>query len=263
MSVAAAPELLVETDGAVGIATLNRPQALNALSLGLMKSLEAALAGFDRDDAIRAIVLAGGPRAFAAGADIAEMKGLRNSGEAEAVLEDHLARWDFIGGLRKPVIAAVSGFVLGGGCELALACDMIVASETAVFGQPESLIGVMPGAGGTQRLTKIVGKALAMEMCLVGRRLSAREALQCRLVNRVVPVESFRSEAVKLAHAIASQPPLAVHAVKESVRFAVDGTLLEGLKRERRSFYRLFDSVDQKEGMAAFAEKRKPVWKGS
>ncbi len=262
MSTATAPEVLVETHGPIGVVTLNRPQALNALSIPLMKGVQAAIAGFEKDPKIAAIVLAGGARAFAAGADIGEMKDIKDSAAAAGALDEHLARWDFIGRCAKPVIAAVSGFALGGGCELALACDMIVASETAQFGQPEVLIGVMPGAGGTQRLTKAVGKAIAMEMNLTGRRMGAREALERGLVNRVVPVESFLNEAMKLAALIAAQPPLAVAAAKAAVNAAVDRGLDAGLKDERRAFYALFDSADQKEGMKAFAEKRRPNWTG-
>ncbi len=255
-------EVLVETEGAVGIVTLNRPQALNALSMPLMTAVVAALAGFEKDPAIRAVVLTGSARAFAAGADIGEFLKIGDSAAAASALDPHLARWDFVGQMSKPVIAAVSGFALGGGCELAMACDMIVASETAVFGQPEILIGVMAGAGGTQRLTKAVGKAISMEMNLTGRRLTAKEALAHGLVNRVVPVESYLSEAMKLARQVAALPPLAVQAVKASVGAAVDRGLTKGLADERRSFYALFDTQDQKEGMTAFAEKRKPVWTG-
>ena len=262
MTSTAAQEVLVEIDGAVGVVTLNRPQALNALSVAVMDAVAEALGGFDRDPAIRAMVLAGLPRAFAAGADISEMKSIDGSENAAKALGNHLSRWDKVGNLKKPVIAAVSGFALGGGCELAMACDMIVASETAVFGQPEVLIGVMAGAGGTQRLTKAVGKALSMEMNLTGRRLSAREALNFGLVNRVVPVESCLSEALKLARQLAALPPLAVQAAKAAVLEAVDGKLADGLVSERQAFYRLFDTQDQKEGMAAFAGKRKPVWTG-
>jgi enoyl-CoA hydratase len=257
-----AAEVIVETEGAVGVVTINRPQALNALSVAVMDAVVEALGGFDRDPAIHSMVLAGLPRAFAAGADIGEMKNITGGEAAEKQLARHLSHWDKIGLLKKPVIAAVSGFALGGGCELAMACDMIVASETAVFGQPEVLIGVIAGAGGTQRLTKAVGKAISMEMHLTGRKLTAREALSFGLVNRVVPVESFLSEAKKLAHTIAAQPPLAVQAAKASVRAAVDSKLSEGLSFERQSFYRLFDTSDQKEGMKAFSEKRKAVWTG-
>lgn len=262
MTQTAAPEVLVETEGLVGIVTINRPQALNALSIPVMDAVAEALGGFDRDPAIGAMVLAGLPRAFAAGADIGEMKAIADSKAADKALARHLSNWDKIGSLKKPVIAAVSGFALGGGCELAMACDMIVASETALFGQPEVLIGVMPGAGGTQRLTKIVGKNVSMEMNLTGRRLTAREALSFGLVNKVVPVESYLSEAKKLAHSIAAQPTLAVQAAKASVLAAVNMGLSEGLSYERLSFFRLFDTTDQKEGMNAFSEKRKPVWTG-
>ncbi|MBI2385738.1 MAG: enoyl-CoA hydratase/isomerase family protein [Elusimicrobia bacterium] len=262
MAQTAAAEVLVEVEGKIGVVSINRPSALNALSISVMDAVSEALGGFDRDPSIHAMVLAGLPKAFAAGADIAEMKDITGGAAAEKQLARHLSNWDRIGNLKKPVVAAVSGFALGGGCELAMACDMIVASETAVFGQPEVLIGVMPGAGGTQRLTKAVGKALSMEMNLTGRKLTAREALSLGLVNRVVPVESFLSEAKKLAHTIAAQPPLAVQAAKASVRESLDSRLSEGLSFERQSFYRLFDTQDQKEGMKAFAEKRKPVWSG-
>lgn len=256
------PEVLLERDGPVGVVTLNRPQALNALSLSVMKAVAGGFEDFEMDDSIRVIVLAGGPRAFAAGADIDELKELTNSGAAQAALENHLARWDAVGRCRKPVIAAVSGFALGGGCELALACDMIVASETAVFGQPETLIGVMPGAGGTQRLTKAVGKALAMDMILTGRRLSAREALTAGLVSRVVAPEVLLDEAKKMARGIVKVSPLAAQAAKAAANAAVDRQLEAGLARERAAFYRLFDTQDQKEGMRAFVEKRKPNFSG-
>lgn len=262
MTQTTAPEVLEETEGAVGIVTINRPQALNALSVAVMDAVVEILTTFDHDPEIHAMVLAGLPRAFAAGADIGEMKNITGAEGAEKQLARHLSHWDRIGHLKKPVIAAVSGFALGGGCELAMACDMIVASETALFGQPEVLIGVIAGAGGTQRLTKVVGKALSMEMNLTGRRLTAREALSFGLVNRVVPVESFLSEAKKLAHTVAAQPPLAVQAAKASVLAAVDSKLSEGLVFERQSFFRLFDTQDQKEGMKAFSEKRKAVWTG-
>ncbi|MBI4371097.1 MAG: enoyl-CoA hydratase/isomerase family protein [Elusimicrobia bacterium] len=263
MTTAAAPEVLVETEGPIGLVALNRPQVLNALSLPVMKAVAEALAGFERDAKIRAVVLSGSSRAFSAGADIGEFQALKDSGAAAQALDEHLARWDFIGSMAKPVIAAVSGFALGGGCELAMACDLIVASETAVFGQPEVAIGVIPGAGGTQRLTKAVGKALAMEMCLAGRRLSAREALAHGLVNRVVAPESLPSEAKALARRLAGMPPLAVAAAKEAVRRALDLPLAQGLAFERKAFYALFDTADQKEGIASFLEKRKPAFSGS
>ncbi len=262
MSATASAEVLVERDGHVGVVTLNRPQSLNALSIPVMKAVAEAFESFSSDDGIRAIVIAGSARAFAAGADIGEMKGLSTSGEAQAVLAEHLARWDAVGRCRKPVVAAVSGFALGGGCELAMACDIIVASETAVFGQPEILIGVIPGAGGTQRLTKAVGKSLAMDMVLTGRRLSAREALGAGLVARVVAPEVLLDEAKKVAREIAKGSPAAARAAKAAAHAAVDRQLDAGLARERALFYELFDTKDQKEGMAAFVEKRAPKFEG-
>jgi enoyl-CoA hydratase len=258
----AAPEVLVEKDGHVGVVTLNRPQVLNALSLSVMKGVAAAFEAFEADDSIRVVVVAGGPRAFAAGADIGEMKDLANSGAAQAALERHLSIWDKVGRCRKPTIAAVSGFALGGGCELAMCCDIILASESAVFGQPEILIGVIPGAGGTQRLTKAVGKSLAMDMILTGRRLTAREALSAGLVSRVYSPEVLLAETKKLAHEIAKASPLAAQAAKAAANAAVDRQLDGGLMKERDAFYRLFDTQDQKEGMKAFIEKRAPVFTG-
>ena len=252
-------EVLVERDGAVGIVRLNRPRALNALNKSMMAALQKALDHFDRDPEVRCIVLAGSEKAFAAGADIKEMQDLEDAPKA---LGAHLSRWDRVGKVATPTIAAVSGFALGGGCELAMACDMIVASESAIFGQPEILIGVIPGAGGTQRLTRRVGKALAMELVLTGRRLTAREALAVRLVNRVVPVESYLEEALKLAREIAAMPPLAVRAAKEAVLKAQDVDVDAGLAYERKLFYGLFTTEDQKEGMRAFVEKRKPDFHG-
>jgi enoyl-CoA hydratase len=262
MTATAAPEVLVERDGAVGVITLNRPSVLNALSLSVMKTVAAAVESFETDDSVRVILIAGGPRAFAAGADIGEMKDLANSGAAQASLADHLARWDALGRCPKPTVAAVAGFALGGGCELAMACDIILASETAVFGQPEISIGVIPGAGGTQRLTKAVGKSLAMDMVLTGRRLTAREALAAGLVARVVAPEVLLAEAKKLAHEIAKASPLAARASKAAVNAAVDRQLDAGLTKEREAFYRLFDTADQKEGMKAFVDKRAPRFTG-
>lgn len=256
---ATASEVLVERDGAVGVLRLNRPQALNALNMPLMQALEKALRDFEADSEIRCVLIAGSRKAFAAGADIKEMENLT---DAEKALGAHLARWDFVGRCGLPVIAAVSGFALGGGCELAMACDMIVASETAVFGQPEILIGVIPGAGGTQRLARRLGKAAAMEMVLTGRRLDARAALAARLVNRVVPVESYFEEAMKLAQEVAAAAPLAARAAKKALLQAFDGGLEAGLAGERRLFYDLFRTEDQKEGMKAFSEKRKPQFRG-
>jgi enoyl-CoA hydratase len=205
------------------------------------------------------VVLTGSERAFAAGADIKEMA---EASAVEMLSRDQFARWEVIRKTKKPVIAAVSGFCLGGGCELAMLCDMIVASESAQFGQPEVNIGVMPGAGGTQRLTKAVGKALAMEIALTGRFFSAQKMMEAGLVNRVVPTELYLQEAVKLAEEIAQKPPVAVRLIKESVNAAFETHLDEGLIRERKNFYLLFATEDQKEGMAAFIEKRKAEWKG-
>ncbi|WP_341840630.1 enoyl-CoA hydratase-related protein [Chitinophaga caseinilytica] len=238
---------------------LNRPKELNALNLQLMQELRDALQLLDADDNVRCIVLGGNEKAFAAGADIKQMAG-RSAIDMYNV--DQFTIWDGIKKVRTPIIAAVSGFALGGGCELAMLCDMIVASESAKFGQPEIKIGVMPGAGGTQRLTRAVGKALAMEMVLTGKFISATEALQAGLINRIAPVELYLEEAFRLAAEVAKQSPLAVKMAKESVLRAFDSTLEEGLHFERKNFYLLFASEDQKEGMKAFMEKREPVFTG-
>lgn len=251
--------ILVETIENVGLIRLNRPQQLNALNSVLMEELATALEEFDRDERIRCIVITGNERAFAAGADIKEMA---EASAVEMLLRDNIARWDRIQRIRKPIIAAVSGWCLGGGCELAMACDIIIASETAVFGQPEINIGVMPGAGGTQRLTRAIGKSKAMEMILTGRYMSAREAEAAGLVSRVVPVETYLEEAIRLAKEIAARPPIAVRLAKEAVNKAFETSLRDGLDYERRLFYFLFSTEDQKEGMQAFIEKRKPEWKG-
>lgn len=218
-----------------------------------------ALEAFDNDDAIGAMILTGSQKAFAAGADIKEMA---DQSVQQMMDRDHVAVFGRIRTIQKPVIAAVSGWALGAGCEVAMACDMIVASESARFGQPEVTIGVIPGAGGTQRLTRAVGKVIAMEMILNNRTLTAQEALQFGLVNRVVPVEGYLDEALKLAEEIASRAPLAVRAAKNMINQAYERTLADGLESEREEFYNLFASEDQKEGMQAFIEKRKPVWKG-
>jgi enoyl-CoA hydratase len=251
--------ILTETRGRVGLITLNRPQAMNALNRALLTELVAALTAFDADESVGAIVLAGGERAFAAGADIKEMT---EAGAMEMLTGSFVELFDGIRPIKKPVIAAVSGFALGGGCELAMSCDMIVVSENAKFGQPEVAIGVIPGAGGTQRLTRAVGKALAMEMVLNNRMLTAAEALQYGLVNRVVPVERLLEEALALANEVASRAPMAVRLGKDAVNKAFELSLNEGLEAERRAFYMLFASEDQKEGMKAFVEKRKANWKG-
>jgi enoyl-CoA hydratase len=252
--------VLIETRARVGLVRLNRPKELNALNSILMEQLVAALEAFDADPGIGCLVLSGSERAFAAGADIKEMAG---ASAVEMLLRDNIARWDRLRRIKKPLIAAVAGFCLGGGCELAMACDMIVAAENARFGQPEINLGVMPGAGGTQRLTRAVGKALAMEMVLNGRTLSADEAARFGLVNRVVPIERCLDEALALAAAIAARAPLALRLAKESVNNAFETALADGLADERRSFYFLFASADQKEGMQAFIEKRPPRWQGS
>jgi enoyl-CoA hydratase len=244
-----------------GYATIqfNRPTVMNAINMKLMEELVVALEELDQDDRIRAISLTGNERAFAAGADIKEMA---DASAAQMLLRDQFARWDRIRKIKKPIIAAVSGFALGGGCELAMACDLIIASETARFGQPEINIGVMPGAGGTQRLTRTVGKVKAMEMVLTGSMITAEEALRWGLVNKVVPVESYIDEARSLAAEIASKPPVAVRLAKEAVLKAFDTTIEGGLEFERKNFYLLFATEDQKEGMKAFVEKRPPEWKG-
>jgi enoyl-CoA hydratase len=251
--------ILLAVDGPVATVTLNRPQALNALNAPLLSELVDALAKLDADEAVRCIVLTGNERAFAAGADIKEMADVSS---VDMLRRNALARYDAVRKITKPIIAAVSGWALGGGCELAMACDMIVASETARFGQPEINIGIMPGAGGTQRLTRALGKARAMELILTGDYLSAQEAHARGLVNCVAPPELYLEEAQKLARRIAAQPPVAVRLAKDAVLKAQDLSIEEGLDYERRVFYLLFATEDQKEGMAAFVEKRPPQWKG-
>jgi enoyl-CoA hydratase len=251
--------ILTEVHGRVGLVRLNRPEAMNALNRTLLAELMAALEAFDADDAIGAMVITGSTRAFAAGADIKEMA---DATPVEMLTWDNISLFDRLMGIRKPVIAAVSGWCLGGGNELALTCDMIIASDSARFGQPEINLGVIPGAGGTQRLTRAVGKALAMEMVLNNRTLTAAEAQQYGLVNRVVPVENYLDEALKLAADIAARAPLAVRLGKETVNKAFELSLQEGLAAERRAFYFLFSTQDQKEGMRAFTDKRPAEWKG-
>ena len=252
--------ILTETKDRVGLVRLNRPQVMNALNGTLISELMSALASFDEDEGIGAMIITGNERAFAAGADIKQMA---NASAVEMLLHDGIGKFDQILGIHKPVIAAVSGWCLGGGNELAMSCDMIVASEKARFGQPEINLGVIPGAGGTQRLTRAVGKAIAMEMVLSNRILTAEEALQYGLVNRVVPVERYLDEAIKLAAEIAARAPLAVRLGKQAVNHAFESFLSDGLADERRSFYFLFSTEDQKEGMSAFIEKRKPRWTGA
>ena len=251
--------ILTRTEGRVGIAQLNRPQALNALNSDLMIELMDALELFDADTNIGCLVITGNERAFAAGADIKQMADATPVSQLDSPMID---QWDRLRKMSKPVIAAVSGYALGGGCELAMLCDMIVASETAQFGQPEINIGVIPGAGGTQRMTRAVGKALAMEIVLNGRFLTAAEALKHGLINRVVPVELYLQEAIKLAAEIAARAPVAVRMGKEAVNMAFETTLQAGVAHERRLFYLLFATEDKKEGMDAFINKRKPEWKG-
>ena len=243
----------------VGLVQIDRAETLNALDATVMEELTAGLEMFDADPKVGAMVLTGDRRAFAAGADIKEMA---EASSVDMLTADRISRWDRIRRIKKPVIAAVSGWCLGGGSELAMACDMIVASETAKFGQPEINLGVIPGAGGTQRLTRAVGKAVAMEMVLNNRTLSADEALQYGLVNRVSPVELYLEDALRLANEIAARAPIAIRLAKESVNNAPETFLADGIADERRSFYFLFSTEDQKEGMQAFLEKRQPDWKG-
>lgn len=250
------PEMiLVETHGAVGLIRLHRPQALNALCAQLMDELGTQLLAFDADGSIGAIVLTGSEKAFAAGADIKEM---REKTYPEVFLDDFIgARWETVLRVRKPVIAAVAGFALGGGCELAMMCDMILAADTAKFGQPEINLGVMPGAGGTQRMSRAIGKAKTMELCLTGRMMDAAEAERCSLVSRVVPAAELVEEAIKVAGKIAAQSPVAAAMVKRAVNAAFETTLTEGVRAERALFLSMFGTAHQREGMAAFAEKRR------
>ena len=250
--------ILVETRGKVGLVTLNRPQALNALNSALIAELNQALDGFEADEGIGCIVLTGSEKAFAAGADIKEMQ---TKSYMEAYKGDFIGTWDRVARCRKPVIAAVAGFALGGGCELAMMCDFILAADTAKFGQPEITLGVMPGAGGTQRLARFVGKSKAMELCLTGRRMDAAEAERCGLVSRVVPAAELIAEAVKTAESIAHLSLPAVMMTKESINRSYETTLAEGIRFERRVFHSMFALEDQKEGMTAFVEKRKANFK--
>jgi enoyl-CoA hydratase len=252
------PNVIVETKGRVGIMRLNRPQALNALNRALVAELFAAIDTFEADEGIGCMLITGNDKAFAAGADIKEMA---DKTFIEAYLGNFCADWDRAARARKPVVAAVAGFALGGGCELAMQCDLIIAADNAKFGQPEIKIGVIPGIGGTQRLTRAVGKAKAMDMILTGRMMDAAEAERSGLVARVVPAASLMDEAIKVAETIAGMSLPSVLAGKEAVNTAFETSLAEGSRFERRIFHSLFATADQKEGMKAFVEKRKPEWK--
>jgi enoyl-CoA hydratase len=251
--------ILVETRGRVGLITLNRPKALNALNSTLIGEVNAALDAFERDASIGCIVLTGSEKAFAAGADIKEMADLSFP---QTYLDDFITSWDRVGARRKPIIAAVAGFALGGGCELAMMCDFIIAADNARFGQPEIKLGVMPGSGGTQRLTRAVGKAKAMDLCLTGRMMDAAEAERAGLVARIVPLADLLKEAMAAAEAVAGMSLPIAMMTKESVNRAFETTLAEGIRFERRVFHAMFATEDQKEGMAAFVEKRPAAFKG-
>lgn len=251
--------IVTQKGNGVGRIQINRPQALNALNQKVMTEMFEVLSSFDRDPEVRCILIHGNEQAFAAGADIKEMA---DEGAVSMYLSPYISLWDVIYRTRKPIVAAVSGFALGGGCELAMVCDIILASESARFGQPEINIGALPGAGGTQRLTRAVGKSLAMEMVLTGRMLSAQEAKAAGLVSRVVPVEAYLKEATKLAEEIAAKSPVAARLAKQAVLASFEGPLAQGVETERLLFNLSFASEDQKEGMKAFVEKRKPEWKG-
>jgi enoyl-CoA hydratase len=251
--------IAVRIDDAVAVVTLNRPEVLNALNQATMDELVEALEGFERGGTVRCVVITGAGRAFAAGADVREMAGAT---AVEMLGGYRFQQWERIRKVTLPLIAAVNGLALGGGCELAMLCDMIIAAETASFGQPEINLGIMPGAGGTQRLTRAIGKARAMELVLTGRPISARQAEAWGLVTRVVPAESVLDEAMRLAREIAGKAPVAVRLAKEAVLKAFDTHLEGGLDYERKAFYLLFATEDRAEGIAAFLEKRTPVFKG-
>ncbi|TKT74948.1 enoyl-CoA hydratase [Aquamicrobium sp. LC103] len=250
--------ILVETRGKVGLITLNRPQALNALNSTVLKDVVAALESFEANPAIGAIVLTGSEKAFAAGADIKEM---HQKSYIDMYMQDFFSGWDAMTRIRKPIIAAVAGYALGGGCELAMMCDFIIAADNAKFGQPEITLGVMPGMGGSQRLTRFVGKSKAMDMCLTGRMMDAAEAERSGLVSRVVPLGELIEETLKAAAKIAEFSLPAVMMTKEAVNRSYETTLSEGLRFERRVFHAMFSLEDQKEGMAAFSEKRTPTFR--
>jgi enoyl-CoA hydratase len=251
--------ILTELDEPLGIVTLNRPKVLNALNSDLIRELADALEAFDQDPRVRCMILTGSERAFAAGADITQMV---DAGAVDVLMQNQFDRWARLRRLTKPLIAAVSGYAFGGGCELALMCDLIVASETAQFGQPEIKIGIIPGAGGTQRLTRTLGKARAMEMVLTGNPITAQQALAGGLLNRVVPVAAYLEEAKALGREIAARAPVAVRLGKEAVNQALETTLETGLAYERKLFFLLFASEDKREGMRAFLEKRRPAFTG-
>jgi len=252
--------IVVETQGRVGVIRLNRPQALNALNRALIAELGQAIAACDADEAVGCVLITGNDKAFAAGADIKEMA---DKTFIEAYLGNFAASWDHLARARKPIVAAVAGFALGGGCELAMQCDIVIAADNAKFGQPEIKLGVIPGIGGTQRLTRAVGKAKAMDLILTGRMMDAAEAERAGLVARVVPAASLMEEAMKVADTIATMSLPSVLAGKEAVNRAFETSLAEGVVFERRVFHALFATNDQKEGMNAFVEKRKPVWKNT
>jgi len=251
--------ILLRVEGRVGIIQINRPDALNALNAQLLREITEALRNFDHDDEIGCVILTGNEKAFAAGADI---KVMATATVVEMMASPMMRYWEAIRDTQKPLIAAVSGWCLGGGCELAMICDTIIAAESAKFGQPEINLAIIPGAGGTQRMTRAVGKAIAMDMILSGRRLSAEEALRFGLVSRVVPDEELMTMAMSVATTIAAQAPVALRLAKEAVNAAFETTLAEGVRLERRLFTMLFATADQAEGMAAFIEKRKPTWQG-
>jgi enoyl-CoA hydratase len=252
--------ILVDTKGKVGVITLNRPQALNALNAQVIKEMSQALDVFEANEAIGCIVITGSDKSFAAGADIKEMQ---NKTFMQAFKDDFIHSWYRVARVRKPVVAAVAGFALGGGCELAMMCDFIIAADTAKFGQPEIKLGVMPGAGGTQRLPRFIGKAKAMDLCLTGRMMDATEAERCGLVSRVVPAADLMTEAMKAADSIAAMSLTATMMTKETVNRAYETPLEEGLRAERRVFHSMFATEDQKEGMTAFVEKRKANFKNA
>jgi len=251
--------ILVETKENIATVTLNRPKVHNALSHALIAELTNAFATLDKDNAVRVIVLTGNDRAFAAGADIGEMA---EESSVSLMLKNPFATWDKIRETRKPIIAAVSGFALGGGLELMMNCDIVIASQSAKFGQPEINLGIIPGAGGTQRLIRLVGKHKAMEMILTGELIDAQEGLRIGLVNKIMPVETYLEEAIKMAKLIAKKSPIAVQLAKDAILKSFETSLAEGLQHERKNFYMLFATADQKEGMSAFLEKRDAVFEG-